>query len=429
MAELVMPKLGLTMTEGTLSEWLVAPGDRFSAGQVLYTVETEKVANEVEAEVDGILSEILVRPGETVSVGKPIARITETAEASGESALKVMPAIGVPEGEAAPSSVQDPPSARKLLAEHRLDRSDVVASGRDGRVMKEDVLRVIATPLARRLAHEKGLDLRAVCGSGPRGRIKSADVVATSMQIDAAPARNAALRTPAGLRRIVPDAVRLAIARRVVVAKRDIPHFYLTSEAEIGALTELRRELNAGNDRTRISITHMLIKAVGIALAEIPEMNRIWANEEIIAFDRVDVGMVVESPDGLRIPVLRDVGRANLDTIAKAATDLAERARSGALAPADIGDSVMSVSNVGMLGVTTLTPIINPPNAMILGVGANRMLFRPSPGGQPELRQELSLSLACDHRIVDGADAARFLSHLIRVIESPIRLLRPSHRR
>jgi pyruvate dehydrogenase E2 component (dihydrolipoamide acetyltransferase) len=406
MADLVMPKLGLTMTEGLLSEWHIAPGAAFRAGDRLFTVETEKVANEVEAEADGVLAEILVPAGETVPVGSPVARL-----AGDGTGAETAPGQARDARPAPPSGAQDAPSARKLMMEHDLAREQVPPTGRDGRVTKGDVLRIIATPLARRIAAQKGVDLQQVAGTGPRGRIKARDVKGAP-QVEA-PAPTG----PAGTgdaREIVPDAARLATARRV--------------SAELTALTALRAQLNAEPHAPRVSVTHMLIRALGLALAERPAMNRIWAGERIIAFDKANIGMVVEAPDGLRIPVIRDAGRASLDEVAAQARDLAARARSGDLRPSDMGDGVISVSNLGMFGVTSLTPIINPPNAMILGVGTERQIFRPDADGAPALRCELTLTLACDHRIIDGADAARFMADLVALLETPLRLLRPARR-
>lgn len=421
------------MTEGLLSEWHVAPGAKFRAGDMLFTVETEKVANEVEAEGDGEIAEILVAAGETVPVGAPVARLAGDAgaakveaHAAPSSSSAVPPPTSAAPAPSAPAPA-DGPAARKLMAEHGLERSEVPATGRDGRVMKEDVLRVIATPLARRIADAEGVDLRSVAGSGQNGRIKARDVEAATPTTPAAAAAAPAAQ-PAGVQEIAPDAMRLATARRVTAAKRDIPHFYLTHEAEITALSDLRESLNAEDGRPRVSVTHMLIRALGLALEEMPGFNRIWAGERILAFDRADIGMVADTLDGLRIPVIRDAGAASLDQVARAARDLAARARDGQLTPEDVGDSVISVSNVGMFGASSLTPIINPPGAMILGVGAERALFRPGPDRAPALRRELTLTLACDHRVIDGAAAARFLSAVVEILETPLRLLRPARR-
>ncbi|WP_111735470.1 dihydrolipoamide acetyltransferase family protein [Roseovarius amoyensis] len=421
MTDLVMPKFGLTMTEGLLTEWHVVPGAAFSAGDILFTVETEKVANEVEAEADGVLTEIIVPAGETVPVGSPIARLAQAGDDAGSASEEAQSPRLAPAPAPAPDT-EDAPSARKLMAEHDLAREQVTPTGRNGRVTKGDVLRVIATPLARSIATKEGLDLHRVEGTGPMGRIKARDVEGAA-RVQADPAIHP---DPAHAREIVPDAVRLATARRVSGAKRDIPHFYVTHEAELSALTALRAQLNADPDGPRVTVTHMLIRALGVVLTEHPAMNRIWAGDHIIAFSQVDIGMVTQTPDGLRIPVIRDAGGATLDGIATQARDLAARARSGELGASDVGGGVISISNVGMMGVTSLTPIINPPNAMILGVGAERQLFRPDENGAPALRRELTLTLACDHRIIDGADAATFLAELVALLETPLRLLRPA---
>lgn len=415
MSELVMPKFGLTMTEGLLTEWHVVPGAAFCAGDMLFTVETEKVANEIEAEVDGMLAEILVQAGETVPVGTPVARL------AGAGAI-APPAAEPPTETAVAKDTLDSPAARKLMAEHGLHREAVVPTGRDGRVMKEDVLRVIATPLARRLAEADGVDLALLEGSGPRGRIKARDVEAVAQ---ARPALDPAVPE---INATLPDATRRATAARVSAAKRDIPHFYLTHETDMVALAQLRAALNADSTGQKISVTHMLIRALGLALEEMPQMNRIWVGDRILAFPRADIGMVAETPGGLRIPVVRDAGGSSLDAVALQASALAERARTGRLTASDVGDGVISISNVGMFGVSSLTPIINPPNAMILGVGAERALFRPDAQGLPALRRELTLTLACDHRLIDGADAARFLSAVVAILETPLSLLRPARK-
>jgi len=390
MADLVMPKLGLTMTEGLLTEWRVKPGQAFAGGEVLCIVETDKVANEVEATAPGTLGEVLVAEGETVPVGTSLARL-----AKGEGAAPA------PQKEA-------PPAAAPATA---ATSPPIGAAG----------TRIVATPLARRLARQRSVDLAAVTGSGPRGRIKAGDVEKARTAAAMAPAAAAA----AGVREEQPDAARLATAQRVAAAKPGVPHFYVTHEAEVSRLSRLRAELNAAPGRPRISVTHLLIKALGLTLAELPAMNRIWLDGRILAFDGADVGMVTETPQGLRIPVLRDAATQPLDDLARQATSLAQRARDGQLRGEEVGGGAVSLSNVGMFGVTGLAPIISPPQAMILGVGAERALFRPGADGTPEARRELQLTLAVDHRIVDGAEAARFLAAVARYLEAPLSLLRP----
>ena len=398
MSEIVMPKFGLTMTEGLIAAWHRKPGEPFRQGDVLFEVETEKVTNEVEASADGVLAEILFPEGATVPVGMAIARL------EGDATTPAPPPSTPVRGE-------DAPSARRLMAEHGVSRAAVEGSGRDGRVMKEDVLRVIATPLARRIARQRSIDLSQVAGSGPRGRIKAADVEG-SMGLP-----------PQGM--VQPDSARAAIARRVQAAKRDIPHFYLTRHIDIRALMALRAELNGqACDRTKLSVTHMLVKAAGLALAAHPSLNRVWLPEGILALDTIGVGIVAETPSGLRIPILERADELALDDLALAAGALLDRARNATLTISDVSGGAISISNVGMYGADTLTPIISPPQAMILGVGAEQQLFRPDAAGRPELRREIVLTLAADHRLIDGADAARFLATLADLLERPLALLR-----
>lgn len=408
MSDLLMPKLGLTMTEGLVADWHVAQGASVVAGQTLLTVETEKVAHEIEAESDGVLTEILVAAGESVAVGTVVARIRAPGDA--------------PENRPPP---QDGPAARKLMREHALDRTDVPATGRDGRVTKGDVLRVIATPLARRVAQAQGVDLQTVTGSGPHGRIKAADLNDATARVVSVP--ETAQPRASGSALITPDAARLATARRVTAAKRDIPDFHLSQDADITDLLALREQLNADADRPRVTVTHMLVRALGLALTRQPQMNRIWIDGQIMAFDSADIGLVTETPDGLRIPVIRDAGGADLDSIAAQARDLAGRARDATLQAADVGGGAIALSNVGMFGARSLTPIISPPNAMILGVGADAAVFRPDDTGAPVLRRELLLTLVCDHRLIDGGAAARFLAQVVALLQSPLSLLRPAN--
>lgn len=389
MSDILMPKLGLTMTEGLLMEWHVGPGDAFKAGDILFSVETEKVANEVAAESDGVIAELLVAAGDTVDVGTPVAR--REGAANGVAKRKEVAAPIA----AAPKHAPTPTPARALS----VSSSD----------------RIIATPLAKRIAKSKGVDLRQVQGGGPGGRIKAEDVERAALStpiIDAAPQN--------------PTSARLMTARRVAAAKREIPHFYVTRHAEISALQMMRDDLNSAGAPVKISITHALIRALALALAEMPHLRRIWVNDKILSFDSVDIGLVTETPDGLRIPVIRAAETLSLEDTAAAANAIAKRTRDGALRPEDVGGGAISISNVGMFGADSLTPIINPPHSMILGVGAEQRLFRPDERGQPALHREIILTLACDHRVIDGADAARFLSLLAELIEKPARLMRSS---
>jgi pyruvate dehydrogenase E2 component (dihydrolipoamide acetyltransferase) len=391
--DLVMPKLGLTMTEGLLAAWKVAPRQKVRQGDTLFVVETEKIANEVDAPADGVIDEILVPAGEVVPVGAVLARWTSGTEA--------------PAARPGPSDVVE---ANRLAASAALARP----RQRSGE-------RVIATPLARRLARKFEVDLRSVTGTGPRGRVKAGDVLAVEggAQRPEAP--------PAGLtasQRVRASHYEATVAKRLTAAKRDVPHFYVAAEADIGALRALRHELNEDGGRERITITHMLLVALARALSETPQANRIWRDGEFEVFSTVDIGLAVDTPRGLVVPILRDLAETPLDTVARRATALVERARGDELTLDDVAGGAIAISNVGMHDVTYLTPIVNPGHAAILGVGSVREVFRPDSGGAPEIRRELGLVLACDHRVLDGVRAAGFLNRIIAYLEKPLMLLR-----
>jgi len=388
--QLVMPKLGLTMTEGVLLEWHVSAGDRFRTGDMLFVVETEKVANEVQADIDGIIDELLVEEGDTVPVGMPLATL-KGGEVSESSAN-----VGTPAEAAVSAAVIEP-------------RPSVKDSNNE---------RIVSTPLARKRAREMGVDLSQVAGSGPGGRIKVNDLddLGDVVAPERFPPQSAhSLQA----REIDPSAARLATARRVSAAKTNVPHFYITQDVEISALQIFRATVNEQSPAIRISVTHLLIKALGVAMTELPASNRIWVDDKILAFNQVDIGMVTETADGLRVPIIRDAGRRTLEEVAIEARSLASRAQDDTLTQNEVSGGAVSISNVGMFGASSLIPIINPPQAMILGVGSEQALFRPDEAGQPVLHKEICLTFACDHRVHDGAEAARLLSRLATILKNP----------
>lgn len=396
-SDVVMPKLGLTMTEGVLAEWHVGPGDCVRAGQVMFVVETDKIANEIEAPGNGEIVEILVESGETVAVGTPLARWTgEGAGATSPQEATPRPEqLAVP-GDGAEAPRDSPPVARRSSGE-----------------------RIRSTPLARRMARQAGIELAGVIGSGPQGRIKAADIEAAMADATTAPTA-----MPAVGEWIAIPTRHMAMVRRVVAAKHDIPHFYLTARAKISALIEFRRALNVAGG-PRVTLNHLLLKAVGRALLACPEANRIWVDDALSALPASDVGMVVDTGEGLFIPVLRDVGRQPLDALAKAAGAMIARARGGGLQREELEGGAVSVSNVGMAGsIQSVAPIINPPQAAILGVGSVDETFRPDAEGRPTLCRDLILTLACDHRVFNGMGGARFLAAIVQGLESPHALLR-----
>lgn len=279
--------------------------------------------------------------------------------------------------------------------------------------------RVIATPLARRLAQQRGVDLRGLRGSGPRGRIRAADVPVADAR--PAPAAVTASAPEGSLRK--PSATESTIAQRLVAAKQQIPHFYLSSEVEVSALLSLRTEINAAQSGVRLTLNDFLLAAVGRALADMPQFNRVWTKEGILSLPRADVGMAVSTERGLMVAVVRDAGRLPVSEVSRGAKALIEQARTGRLGAADMAGGAVTVSNAGMHDVTAMTSIINPGQAMILGVGSVRELFRPDATGAPGLQREITLVLSADHRVLDGVSAAEFLKCIREHLARPLGLV------
>jgi pyruvate dehydrogenase E2 component (dihydrolipoamide acetyltransferase) len=381
---IVMPKLGLTMSEGVLAEWHVAPGDDVRPGQLLFVVETDKISSEVEAPGPGRISALLVAAGETVDVGAAVAIW------SGPGPVADNPAAAPAADEAAPPKpgVTAPPARAE---------------------------RHLSTPLARRLAAQGKVDLALVVGTGPRGRIQASDVQASidsQVRPVAAPApANAGARD-----------LRSLIAARVTRSKAEIPHFYLTADVAFDALNALRRDLNADPQAPRkLSVTALLGAAVARALVLYPAANVVWRAGRAEAPGNLAVGIAVDAPGGVMAPVVPAGG--GVYAFAAALDAAIERARKGRLSAADLGEAAIGISNVGMFAVRSLTPIIDPDQTFMLGVGAPQAVFRPAHDGSPKLVQQVTLSLACDHRAIDGAGAARFLTTIVELIEQPARLL------
>ncbi|HCY63521.1 MAG TPA: dihydrolipoamide acyltransferase [Oxalobacteraceae bacterium] len=400
MNDLLMPKLGLTMTEGLVAEWCVAPGDSVKQGDVIFVVETEKVANEITADADGVMGEILVPLGETVPVGAVVARWTGPGQrASAETAA-------VPAAAATPASLVAQPQAEAMPA--------------------NPAGRVVATPLARRQAEELGVALQTVQGSGPHGRIKAADVRAAVATKQAAPATlpaHQAVMVPAAERAPASSLVQ-AMARRMVEAKQNTPHFYLSAEAEVSELLALRTRLNAQQGQVKLTLNHFIVAAVARVLEALPQQNRIWDGGDVVQFRTIEVGVAVSTERGLMAPVLHDLGGCSLDEIARRADQLVQRVRDGKASRDDMQGGAITVSNAGMFNVTYMTPIINPPQSAILGVGSIRDVFRPDATGAPVLKREMGLVLAGDHRLHDGASGLQFLNRVIDYLQDPYLLLR-----
>lgn len=391
-----LPQLGLTMTEGMLVEWSVAAGASVRAGDILYIVETDKIANEIPADRDGVIEAILVHAEETVPVGAVLA-----TWAGGDGAI--------PLEEPPPSS----PAPPKDVAEHSSPASTTPPS-RPG-------ARIVATPHARKLARENGVDLTQVNGTGGKGRIVARDVnAAIAVSARARAAEPAPGKPLAGARKV--------IAARMLQSQQEIPHFYLTAAAEISELLWLHEGLKKKPGLNGVTLTHWIASALGLVLAETPQFRTIHTCDRHIVLEGSDVGIAVATNDGLYAPVARNLGAHGLAENALQIDRLASQARDGALTAEALTGGATTVSNLGGFDIQQVFPLINPGQSSILGVGRTQSLFRPDADGAPALKQELGLVLACDHRVFNGADGARLLEAIVDLLEDPLLIIATARR-
>ena len=426
-----MPALSPTMEEGTLAKWLVKEGDTVSSGDLLAEIETDKATMEFEAVDEGVIAKILVSEGsEGVKVGTVIAIIAE----EGEDAATV--AAGGAKAEAAPAPKADPVPA-KAEAAAPAPKADA-APIKPAAAASDD--RVKASPLARRLAQAKGVDLSAVTGSGPNGRIVKADLEnAKAGAPAAAPASTAPTAAPAPAPAPVAAAaqdfgiphevvklsgMRKTIARRLTESKQQVPHIYLTVDIQLDKLLKLRGELNAGlsSRNVKLSVNDLLIKALGVALVQVPECNVQFAGDQMLQFQRADISVAVSIPGGLITPIITDAGGKGVAAISNAMKDLASRAKDGKLKPEEYQGGTASLSNMGMFGIKQFEAVINPPQAMIMAIGAGEK--RPFVVDDSlQIATVMSATGSFDHRAIDGADGARLMKAFRELVENPIGML------
>ncbi len=431
--DVLMPQLGETVTEGKITQWFKSAGDAVKPGDNLFEIETDKVSMEVPATGAGVLAEIRVPAGEVAPVGAVVAVISDGAaarvDAAPGAAAAPMPSPpqAVPPRMAgtAPVSVTPPATAAIRLDPFFEVRTPARNYGParlpDGRTV---------TPLARRLASEAGIDLGKIAPSGPHGRIVARDVAAAqSVPRPAAPAaRGPAAEQIKALYRDAPfdeiplDGMRRTIAARLMQAKQTIPHFYLTADVDIGRLLKLREEINAAAD-FKLSVNDLLIKAWAAALQRVPAANAIWAEDRILRFKHSDIGVAVAIDGGLITPVIRKAEAKTLSAIAREMKELAARARERKLMPGEYQGGTSAISNLGMYGVREFSAIINPPQATILAVGAARRQAVETETGAVAFASVLSVTLSCDHRVVDGALGAELLSAFKGFAEQPVTML------
>ena len=427
---ILMPALSPTMTEGKLAKWHVKVGDEVKSGQVVCEIETDKATMEVEAVDEGKIGQIVVPEGtEGVAVNAVIAILLEEGETEVKGGAAApppaTPKAEAPKAEAAPAQPAPAPKAAPA-PKPAMQPATAAPSGQ----------RIFASPLAKRIAADKGVDLAGVKGSGPNGRIVKADVesakpgapaAAPAAAPKAAPppaAPSAPIFTAPGDQRIPHTAVRKVIARRMLESKQTVPHFYLTVEFEIDALLAARAAINevARKKDARVSVNDMIIKACAKALRDHPECNASWAEDEMIQYGAVDISVAVATDRGLITPIVRNADMKGAAQISIEMKDLAARAKVGKLKLEEFQGGGFTISNLGMFGVQHFGAIINPPQAMILAVGAGeeRVVARK---GEMVIRNMMSCTLAVDHRVVDGAMGAQFLQTLRAYIEQPAAML------
>ena len=437
-----MPALSPTMEEGTLAKWLVKVGDKISAGDIMAEIETDKATMEFEAVDEGTVADIAVPEGtEGVKVGTVIATLAEDGEdaksvkpASGESAASApAPAATVP-GTSAPT----PQSARPELVEGQSFSSSAATEGKSGAstssaradsggAAKSSGDRIIASPLAKRIAADKGIDLTTVKGSGPNGRIVKADLEGAqpSAQPTAAPAQAPAAQPgeiPHEVEKL--SSMRKTIARRLTESKQTIPHIYLTVDINLDKLLKLRAEINdaLANQGVKVSVNDMLIKALAKALIAVPVCNVQFAGDSLLKFSRADISVAVSIPGGLITPIVVDAGTKTISAISAEMKDLAERAREHKLQPHEYQGGTASLSNMGMFAIKQFEAVINPPQAMIMAIGAGEK--RPYVvDGALSVATVMSATGSFDHRAIDGADGAQLMKVFKELCEKPLGLV------
>ena len=416
--EIKMPALSPTMEEGTLAKWLVKEGDTVKAGDLMAEIETDKATMEFEAVDEGVVEKIVVPEGaDGVKVGEVIMLLSGDGGVSAPKAAA--PKQEAPKPEAAPKQAAAPAAAAPAPAAKAPPRAEGD--------------RVKASPLARRIAEQKGVDLGALAGSGPNGRIVKADV--EGAKPGAAPAARAA--APAAAAPVAPAQVpdipheatklsnmRKTIARRLTESKQQVPHIYLTVDVRLDKLLKLRGELNASLEArgVKLSVNDLMIKALAMALVQVPKCNVMFTPDQLISFGRADISVAVSTPEGLITPVITEADTASLSSISTRMKDLAARARDKKLKPEEFTGGTASLSNMGMYGIKQFEAVINPPQGMIMAVGAGEK--RPYVIDDAlGIATVMSATGSFDHRAIDGADGAELMQTFKALLENPLGML------
>jgi pyruvate dehydrogenase E2 component (dihydrolipoamide acetyltransferase) len=446
MPEIQMPKLSDTMTEGTLVAWKKKKGDQVSAGEVLAEIETDKATMEWESPEDGTLTEIYVQEGGKVNIGDKIAFI----KAEGEEATKQQTAAQKQEPKAAEEKKPQAETEKPAPAEAEQEETAppqkqgvdaAVSAARDKTTQekpqpkqeKPEETRVKASPVARRVAAELGVNLSTVNGTGPEGRITETDVRAAAKTKPAAPGMSPAPKQPTRLplqsgesARIQLSGMRKIIAQRLVESLGPVPHFYLTIDINAGPLMDAREELKSageGADAAKITVNDFVLKAAVMAAVKVPRVNTSFDNDAIVQYADVDLGVAVAIEDGLLTPVIRAAQNKSLREISASAKDLANRARNKRMKPEEFQGGTFTVSNLGGLGIDSFSAVINPPQGFILAVGKVTKIPVVDDCDQVMVGHRMSITMSCDHRVIDGALGAEYLKELRHLLENPALLM------
>jgi pyruvate dehydrogenase E2 component (dihydrolipoamide acetyltransferase) len=459
---ILMPALSPTMEEGKLTKWLVKEGDEVHSGDILAEIETDKATMEFEAVDEGRIGKLLVPEGtEGVKVNQPIATLLGEGEdasaapandiaATMKSIKDAVGAAAAPAGESKAKAAPPKPAEQKAAAPAPKPAEQKQAAPAKAEAPTSSGARIFASPLARRIAHQKGVDLAALKGSGPHGRIVKDDVESAkpgaaaktpSAQPGAAPAAQPAAAPSGGTALVAPlpdarafykpgeyeeiphDSMRKTIARRLTSAKMLIPHYYLTMDCRIDNLMAMRAKLNEGGQgKFKLSVNDFVIKASALALMRVPEVNSSWTDTALLRHKHADIGVAVALDFGLITPIIFRADEKGLATISNEAKSLAERAREKKLKPAEFEGGSFSVSNLGMFGMRNFTAVINPPQSAILAVGAGEQRAVVV-DGKVEVATVMTVTMSCDHRVIDGATGARFLQAFKQFVEEPASML------
>ncbi len=408
MTEVIMPKMGDGMEEGTLLEWLKKDGDKVKSGDVIGTIQTDKATLELEAPGSGVLTGILLEEGKTVPVGVPIAAIIKDGEKLpggwGGGAAPAPKASAPPEALAAPVAE---PEVQKLEPEAK-------PASTNGE-------RVKASPLARKVAQEKGIDLSTVTGTGPGGRIVQKDV--SEAKPSAKPAAAPAVVAATAADTTVPlNRLRQITAKRTLESKTQVPHFYVTVEVDVERIIQLR-EMFEEEGSGKVSINDFVVKASALALRDMPEVNSVFQGQSLLQFGGVHIGIAVAIADGLTVPVIKNADQLSLRQLSVKSKELAKKAKESKLSMDELTGSTFSISNMGMLDVDNFIAIINQPNSAILAISSVRKKVVANDDDEVEIRSRMNITCSFDHRVVDGAVGAKFINVVKAYLQNPTRLL------